>query len=172
MIGVEDYNKVSEEIVFEFLMNQYRKGKVEKPEWILKNEGPGDIRIGKKIIEVKGQKWIWRGQQQDNFDFVRSDIPISEGEEKLLKNYPKLFDVYIVYNLGKQDDKDYEAARISILKGTELAKKEKYRRSYPIVKINTPKKSNIWKNTKPIKTRHLKWKIKDLRKKAQVEKTN
>jgi len=61
MIGVEDYNKVSEEIVFEFLMNQYRKGKVEKPEWILKNEGPGDIRIGKKIIEVKGQRWIYGG---------------------------------------------------------------------------------------------------------------
>jgi len=166
MIGVEDYNKASEEIVFEFLMNQYRKGKGKKPEWILPKEGSGDIRVGNKIIEVKGQKWINPGEPQDNFDFVRGDIPISEGEEKLLDDAPKLFDVYIVYNLGKQDDRDYEAARISIVKGTELVNYKKYPRSYPTVRIKTTKETNIWKNIKPIKTRHLKWRIKDLRKKA------
>jgi len=113
---------------------------------------------------VKGQKWIHVGQPQDDFDFVARYVTISEGEKKLLDRNPELFDVYIVYNLGKQDDDEYEAARISIVNGTEL---KKLQRSYPIVRIKTTKKTNIWKNIKPIKTKHLKWKTKDLRKKTK-----
>jgi len=172
MIGIEqkDYNKVSEEIVFEYLMNQYRKGRGKKPMWILPKEGSGDIKVGNKIIEVKGQKWINRGQPEDNFDFVGNYVTISEGEEKLLDKKSELFDVYIVYNLGKQEDEEYESARISIVKGTDLVNYKKYPRSYPTVRIKTIKETNIWKNIKPIRTKHLKWKIKDLRKKAQDKK--
>jgi len=90
MIGIKqkDYNKVSEEIAFEYLLNQYSKGKGKKPVWILPKEGPGDIRIGNKIIEVKGQSGAHVGKPHDTFDFVSRYITISEGEEKFLDKKP------------------------------------------------------------------------------------
>jgi len=174
MIGIKqkNYSEISEEIVFEYLMNQYHKGMGRKPEWILPKEGPGDIRIGNKIIEVKGQTGAHVGRPDDTFDFVARYITISEGEEKILDKNPRLFDVYIVYNLEKSYDKEYEAARISIVKGTDLVNHKKHPRSHPSVRIKTTKETNIWKNIKPIKTKHLKWKIRDFRKKAQDKKTS
>lgn len=166
MIGIEqkDYNKVSEEIVFEYLMKQYRNRKGKKPVWILSGEGSGDIRVGNKIIEVKGQKWINEGGRYDTFDFVRDDIIISEREREWLVKNPKLFDVYIVYNLVEEEDEEYQAARIAIVKGTDLKKLDHV---YTSVRIKTPKNANVWQKTKQIKTNHLRWKIKDLKKKAR-----
>ena len=130
------YGKVAEEIVFEYLK---RKGK--NPQWIKK--GIGDIRIGQKIIEVKGQNEDWEGSE--NTDRVQNSITISKSEYDFLRTNPNKFEVYVVYRLKYNKDPKYNKPKIAICKGKDLIKQKSQPKT---ISIKTP--FEFWKTIKPI----------------------
>jgi len=115
-IDPDQYETVAEELVFEYLQNQG-----EVPKWVKPAPGNiGDIKVGDRIIEVKGQTEDWNATGEE--DRVRNSIKISKAEFDFMEKNPKLFDVYVVYRLKHNENPEYNKPKIAICKGVELVK--------------------------------------------------
>lgn len=120
---------------------------VEKVENYLRNKGldvrrpksneHGDLIVGDKIIEVKGDSDDWDYKKGDQ---VRYYIELNSAEliDKFEKN-PDKFEIYCVFGIPKNPK------CVKIL-GAELLKTEQIIKS---IKYNTPKE--FWKNTEAFK---------------------
>jgi len=118
------YHNVSEELVFEYLVE---KEKLKDVEYVKQQAGNfGDIQIGKnkktcKIIEVKGLKTD--NNSDTKYDWVTTYVTISKNEYKFLKKNPDRFEVYIVYRLRRDRNPKWNKAKIAIIKGRTLLNK-------------------------------------------------
>jgi len=147
------YRKVSEELVFEYLVE---KEKLKDVEYVKQQSGNfGDIQIGKnkktcKIIEVKGQKTD--NYSDTEYDWVSTYVTISENEYKFLKKNPDRFDVYIVYRLRHDKNPKWNKAKIAKIDGRTLL--DKCKRSMT-VRLSTPQ--SLWKDITTINLNKTKY---------------
>lgn len=125
--------RMAERIVINYLR---KHGK--KPEKITGNKNFGDLRVGKKIIEVKGDSEFYEKDSR-----IRDYIELSVKEKKFLEKNPNLFEVYCVFGLA------WETPRIVEVSGKEILKIKPKIRQW---KYDT--KKEFWKNKK-----HIIWKM-------------
>jgi len=139
MITDKDYNIISEAIVFDLLEKEYGKGKVKRVP-----SGPGnigDLKVGKKTIEVKGLSVDESGSDGDKFDFVSRGFSFSDKEWKIIQEDPDNFELWVVYRLDRKTYKEWDV-KYAIMDGRTLLK---CKPSWRKVTLAMPKK--MWEDT-------------------------
>jgi len=146
------YGRVSEELVFEYLVEKEKHKDVEYIKQKARNFG--DIKIEKnkkisKIIEVKGLKTD--NNSDTTYDWVTKYVTLSKNEYDFLVENPDKFEVCIVYRLRHDRNPNWNKAKIARIDGRKLIECK----TSTTVRLATPQ--SFWKDIDQINLNKTKY---------------